>query len=216
MSFLKNLKKKNDIVGTDSDLIGGVVKSFVGGVYDATIEKAYIVVSSGGAVGIYLGLDLVNAEQQGKYSETVYITSREGNNFYVDKRTNKKRYLPGFTMMDSLARIVVGKEIADLTEEMRIVNVYDTDLGKEVPKQMPTLVELIGRSFKVGLQQIKVNKEKKTITVFMPLQLKPRLLMQLIKFSLKRVTPSQNWKLIKEILILCLFKHGKRISQILL
>lgn len=160
-NFLKNLKKQNDIVGTDADLIGGSAKTFVGGVYDATIEKAYIVISSGGAMGVHLSLDLVNAEQQGKYAETIYITSREGNNFYVDKRTNKKRYLPGFTTIDSLSQIITGKELAELTEEMRIVSVYDSDAGKEVHKQMPTLVELIGRSFKVGLQQVKVNKEEK-------------------------------------------------------
>ena len=160
-NFLKSLKKQSDITGLDADKIGGGVKTFAGGIYDATIEKAYIVISSGGAMGVYLGLDLANAEQQGKYSETIYITSRDGNNFYVDKRTNKKRYLPGFTTIDSLSQIITGKELADLNEEMRIVSVYDSEVGKEVHKQMPTLVDLIGRSFKVGLQQVKVNKEEK-------------------------------------------------------
>jgi len=134
------------------DTVGGFQR-VESGVYSATIKMAYVTQSTGGATGI--GLELVIDKQP--YNETVWVSSREGKNFYVGQ-DGTKRPLPGFTLINDLCLLVTVTPLANQETAVKKVEVYDWEAKGKVLKALPVLTDLIGQKTQVGILKQTVNK----------------------------------------------------------
>lgn len=140
-----------------SDRLGGF-QPFNTDIYPASIKAAYAGQSDGGARSVTL-----IAEADGReYRETLWITNKKGENFFLNKQDpTKKVPLPGFTVIDDICLITTGKPLAEQETEEKVVNVYDREAGKEIPKTVPMLVGLLGQPIKLGIVRQLENKTEK-------------------------------------------------------
>ena len=79
------------------DRLGGGYQPLETDIYTGVIKAAYAGKSQSGAMNITLIVQLGDRE----YRETVYISNRNGENFFVSK-DKKKVALPGFTIINHL------------------------------------------------------------------------------------------------------------------
>ena len=134
---------------------GGILDA---GGYTGTVKLAYVGKSSKtDAQSITVLVDVKGFE----YRETFWITNRNGENFYADKKDPKKKMpLPGFTQVDDLCLLTTGFPLAQQDIEEKVVNLYDFDAKKEVPQNVPVLVDLIGKEIAMGVLRETVDKTK--------------------------------------------------------
>ena len=157
MSLFSNVNTDESIEQEKDMLGGGGIPD--SGLYEAQVKVAYGMKSDSGAQGLVLHLDLANGQT---HRETLWVTSgdKKGNkNFYMQGQT--KRYLPGFLNAEALCLLAAGKALADLTAENKVVNLYDFDQKKEVPTEVPMVMDLVGKPIYVGLIKQTVNKNVK-------------------------------------------------------
>lgn len=160
MSLFKNLTTEG--LEENQDRVGGfsVLETDV---YAGKIKMAFAGQSAKGAHFVTLIADLGSRE----YRETFYITNQKGENFWLsknekdDKGNPKRIALPGFTHIDDICQVATGKVLAEQESEEKMVNIYDPDLKKEVPKAVPVLTELLGKDILVAVQKTIVDKTKK-------------------------------------------------------
>ena len=127
-------------------------------IYTGPIKAAYAGQSDGGARNVTVIAELNGRE----YRETLWITNKKGENFFLNKNDPKKKVpLPGFTVVDDLCLVTTGKPLAEQPTEDKVVNVYDRDAGKEIPKTVPMLVDLIGQEATFGIVRQLENKSEK-------------------------------------------------------
>ncbi len=154
-----NLDNDANIKGETDSLGGGFIKE--SGVYNATIELAYADQSTGGARSVNIHL---KTEDGAVIRLTEYVTSgtaKGGLNTYVDQKTGEKRFLPGYSKMDSMSKLACAKGLTELTAEEKVVNRYDYDAKKELPMKTNVLTELMGQPITVGLVKQIVDKNAK-------------------------------------------------------
>lgn len=153
--MFNDLTMSNDIQ-KEKDVIGGsrVLES---GLQNLTIKVAYGGHSSGGAK--FLQLVAVTDDNQ-EYRETLYVTNKKGENFYLDKGGSKV-YLPGFNIAEGLCALTAGKHLSQCTFENKVVNVYDYDQKRDIPTNVPVCMDLIGKRITAGIIKQTVNKTVK-------------------------------------------------------
>lgn len=156
--MFENLKTDTSIKA-EKDSIGGftVLES---GLYDMTIELAYIDKSPGGAMSLVLHMKDKFGQQLRSIQWMTSKESKQCKNYYED-RNGDKQYLPGFLVANSLCLLTVGKEISAMSAEDKVINVYDFSQGKEVPTSKPVLMELLGKTATLGVLKVTVNKSVK-------------------------------------------------------
>jgi hypothetical protein len=134
--------------------------------YDATIKLAYAGQSSGGARSMSFVFDMPGGRE---YRETIYVTNRKGENFFLNKDDNTKKVpLPGWTIFEDICLVTVDKEPKDLNFEEKVVNLYDYDQKKEVPTSVQVAVELIGQKVTLGIGKVLENKNVKEGDKYVP------------------------------------------------
>jgi len=143
------------------DRLGGGFQPLDTDIYTGIIKLAYAGQSSGGARSvtfIMAGGDFGDRE----YRETIYITNRAGENTYTTAKTGDKKFLlPGYITADHICQVTVGKELNQMAGEEKMVNIYDAEAGKEVPKSVQCLVELHGKEVSVGIVRKTENQTEK-------------------------------------------------------
>lgn len=152
LSVEDDIKDEVDSIGSSGPLESGL--------YEHTVKMAYMGESKGGAINMTLHLADPNGRE---LRTTVYLTSGKAKgqlNYYVDKRTKQKSYLPGFNIADSLCLLTVGKHIAELATEAKLVGIYNFDTRKEEPTQVPVVMDLLGKSIITGVIKQTVDKNK--------------------------------------------------------
>lgn len=147
-----------DTVEKDQDVLGGYAPLETD-IYKFTIEYAYLHQAASEAIA----LAVKATSDTGKvFNQQIYMTSgkeKGKKNTFIDSRTGKERYLPGFVTANSLARLTTGNEIAALTIEKKTILLPDrADNNKEKPKEVPMYVDLIGKSFYGAIMQKKTNR----------------------------------------------------------
>lgn len=160
MSLLKNLTSDAGITA-EKDSVGGGSRILESGLQLATVTLAYVTTSSGGAVGLVIGLKT----DAGELRSTVYMTSgtaKGAKNFY--EKDGEKFYLPGYLLANSLCLLTVGKEISELETEQKLVNIYNYDAKAEVPTKVDMLMDLLGQKIYAGILKQTVDKNKKNET----------------------------------------------------
>lgn len=158
MSLLANLQT-DDSIENETDTLGGNAP-LDSGVYNATVTMAYIMRSQGGATGLVLHL---MTDVGKEFRQTLWVTSGDakGNKNYYTTKTGEKRYLPGFNIANSLTLLTLGKEIAQLDAEEKVIKVWSADEKKEVPTKMPVLTELLNQNIIAGIIKQVVDKSAK-------------------------------------------------------
>lgn len=146
MSLFGNLTT----AGTEAteDRLGGNFGAIDTNIYTGKIKMAYAGQSAKGARSVTLilaGGDYGDRE----YRETIYITNQKGENYY--EKDGKKYQLPGFIVLNHLCQVTVGKELHEMQGEDKMVNIYDPEQKKELPKSVPVLVELLGQEVSLAI-----------------------------------------------------------------
>ena len=155
MSIFGNLT--NDGLEETTDRLGGF-QIRATDIYPATIKAAYAGQSAGGARNVTIVVELPD----GEYSETIYVTNKKGENWFLNQNDKSKKVpLPGFTTIDDICLVTTGKSLAEQDTEEKVVKIYDFDERKELPKAVPMLVDLIGQTLFLGIVQQTVDKNQK-------------------------------------------------------
>ena len=155
MSIFGNLT--NEGLEETTDRLGGF-QIRATDIYPATIKAAYAGQSAGGARNVTIVAELPD----GEYSETIYVTNKNGENWFPNQNDKSKKVpLPGFTTIDDICLVTTGKPLAEQDTEEKVVKIYDFDERKELPKAVPMLVDLIGQPLFLGIVQQTVDKRQK-------------------------------------------------------
>lgn len=155
MSIFGNLT--NEGLEETTDRLGGF-QFRATDIYPATIKAAYAGQSAGGARNVTVVVELPD----GEYSETIYVTNKKGENWFLNQNDKSKKVpLPGFTTIDDICLVTTGKPLAEQDSEEKVVKIYDFDERKELPKAVPMLVDLIGQTLFLGIVQQTVDKNQK-------------------------------------------------------
>lgn len=156
--------KTDDSIQEEKDSVGGSTFTIDSGLHNLTIDAAFIGKADSGAMSLTLHLknDVAFVRQ------TLWITSgkAKGNrNYYMVKKdgkeTGEKAYLPGFNVANALCLLTIGKEISEITTEEKIINLYDFDAGKEIPKKVDMILSLLDQETTFGIVKQIVDKKKK-------------------------------------------------------
>jgi len=145
-----------------------VEEDYIGGgsvldtdIYAGQIKTAYVQKSaSSEAQSVVLLIDVNGQEIR---SQT-WVSNRTGEVTYKDKKTGEPKNLPGFSQMNSLALLLVGKELGDLEAEELTVKLYDFESKKEIPTAVMCFSELHGEKCQLAIQKQVVDKTTKNET----------------------------------------------------
>ncbi len=157
---LDMLEIGND-VEKDVDFIPGNNFIFDTGIYPCIIDMAFMGESAGGAISLTLHLKEVDGKRT--HQETFYVTSGKAKgrlHYYVDRGGNK-RNLPGMSAMNQLSIIVTDKKLSKLKPENRTIKLRNFEAQKDLPTEVPALVELCGKQVTVALTKCRENKRVK-------------------------------------------------------
>jgi hypothetical protein len=134
-------------------------------IYTMTIKALYVGKSAGGAMSLTLLADNGGRE----YRETLWITNKKGENFFLNANDKTKKVpLPGFTVADDICLITTGKSLSEQDAEEKVINVYDYEAKKEVPKSVQMITEVIGQKVSLGIIKQTVNKNEKVGDEYVP------------------------------------------------
>lgn len=151
MSFLENLT--TDGLKQQQDRVGGSgFSALESGLYNATIKAAYLHTAASGANAVVVIATLTgsNLTEPREYRETLYVTNKEGKNWYLNSN-NERVGLKGFNIANNLCLVASGKPLSAQPTEDKVLNLYDAKAGKEIPQSVPVLAALTGKDFIAGI-----------------------------------------------------------------
>ena len=154
MSLFGNVDSQGMEEAVDS--LGGGNHLKESGIYIAEIVVAYVTESKNGAQEVNLELKL---EDGSDYRETLYVTNRNKQTFF--EKDGKRIPLPGFTRVNDICLVCTGEEMVNQGHEFKTLALYDYESKKEVPREVPVLVDLVGTTVAVAIQKIRENKTTK-------------------------------------------------------
>lgn len=163
MGVLANLTTDDSIKG-GKDTVGGGYAPKPSGVYDGVIKVAYLSKSTGGATAV----NLIVAIGDSEYRETVYITNKQGQNFYLDKNDGAKNYLPGFNTINDIALLTAQRELSQLDTERKVVKLWNAEQAKEVPTEVECITAMHGKPIKLGILEEITFKNVKQGNEYVP------------------------------------------------
>lgn len=148
---VKGEKVEEDYLGG-----GGAVDTDI---YPAKIKYAFIgKAANSDARNLTLCL-LVNGKTE--VTRSIWMTNRDGDVTYKDKKSGEMKNLPGFNQVNSLAMLLLSKEIGDLDVEEKTLKLYDFESKKEIPQAVDCFVELHDLDLQVAIQRQTVDKTEK-------------------------------------------------------
>lgn len=165
--------KKPTNVEKSQDVIGGYVVHD-SDIYAAEIKMAYLGKSSGGSDSMTFSFDLGNGKL---FEPTIYFTNKAtGEMTYEvkDKETKKVvmkdgkpvlRYIPGAEVVNHICMVAAGCEFTELPGEdfeQKMVNIYDPDQKKKVPKSVTVITSLLDKQVGLAISKTLENKSVKS------------------------------------------------------
>ena len=139
-------------VERSEDTLGGGFNLLDSDIYEAKIKAAYGGASQGGALNVTVVCDINGQE----YSETIYVTGR--NKLPYFEKNGKRRFIPGYNIVNSICKIATGKSLTELDSENKILVVYDPNEKKRKPTEVPVLTGLSGKTICLGIVKELRNK----------------------------------------------------------
>lgn len=166
MALLKQLVESNTVdVNNVEDYSGS---SYIGqsGIYDLIIDRAWVIESEKGALGIH-----IEFKGEGILEQDIYITNKDKQTFY--NKNGKDMAMPGYIDMKKLNYVVTGQFLTSLSQlnvSEQIVKTYTMidDPGNEgkkkrsdIEKEVELLIDWSGKEVKVGIQMEEQEKSEK-------------------------------------------------------
>lgn len=160
-----NKFKRDASIEDKGDVLGGGYKVFNTGIYAAKIVNAYFGKSSGGADSVFIEFET----KEGTYSETFYVTNKQGKIYSIDKQ-GAKVYVPGFILVDELCSLVTGgtTALADIEPEKKYVAIWDSASRKKEPKEVEVLTEILDKECYIAIIKTKEYKSVKSGDEYVP------------------------------------------------
>lgn len=156
-------------VEVEKDSVG--YKAHESGLYPATIKTAYI--QKNDETGSMTLVTIFNVRPENgdafEFTERQCIVSgTTGGDFYIDKKTGKKRQLIGKGQMNSLCELLTGSDLSAMAQaggvEPRTHKVRVG--GQDTNRELPTIVAWEGLQLHIGLQKVIENKQEKQGKVY--------------------------------------------------
>lgn len=156
MSFFNNAKT-DDTIKNETDSLGGRIVDT--DIYLCTIKMAYGMQADSEARGLVV---TAVTESGTEVENTLWFQSgkEKGHKTYSEK-DGVKQYLPGFNQANSLCLLTVGKELADMEAEEKMVQIYNSKAKAKVATKVPVLVELLNQKVYIAIERQTVDKTKK-------------------------------------------------------
>ena len=157
MSNIFAKKKPAAKAEVEDDYVGG------GGtletdIYPAEVKYAYIgKAANSDARNLTLCLKVNGLD----ITRQIWMTNRDGEVTYQDKKTKEVKNLPGFNQVNGLCMLLVSKEVGNMDVEEKTLSLYDYESKKEVPQAVDCFVELHGLKLQVAIQKQTVDKIEK-------------------------------------------------------
>lgn len=131
------------------------------GLYKAVVKYAYLTESKNGAVGVVVSLDVEESPNRVlTKSETFWITNRNKENYYVDKKTGQHITMPSYQILEELYGTVTGNPLSEVADdiELKTVSIYDYNTKSEVPTEVEVIAGLTNAAVGVLIQKVLKNK----------------------------------------------------------
>lgn len=171
MGLFDNVKRATNAQEVQ-DRVGGGFQPIKSGVYKAAIKQMYAKPSKSGAIGVTIEYEI--RPQQGnprKFTETYYVTNKNGENFYIDK-DGQQQYLPGFSHVNDMCLGLTGKTMFELNDEGKLelknIKVYNFTTKKDEIEQLPTFVPLLDKELALAILERHENKTKQVNGAYVP------------------------------------------------
>lgn len=139
-------------VERSEDTLSGGFNLLDSDIYEAKIKAAYGGASQAGALNVTVVCDIKGQE----YSETIYITRRDKLPYF--EKNGKRRFLPGYNIVNSICKITTGKSLTELDSEDKTLLIFDSNEKKRKPTEVPVLTELSGKTVCLGIVKELRNK----------------------------------------------------------
>lgn len=132
------------------------VKTLDSGIYDAVIDLAYLEKSQGGA----LMMKVVYKTDTSTVRDRFTLTSgdNKGNRSYYIDQEGKQRPLPDLMRAHQLSQVACGMGFDKLDAQEKTIKLYDFDAQEERPVKKDVVVDLIGKTIKIGVLKVMQNK----------------------------------------------------------
>ena len=141
--------------------VGGGGFAWESGVHDTTIKMVYLNQAASEAQSFNIILE--NSEGR-ELRESFWIRSgkTKGKKVYYDK-DGKQFPLPGYSLANSLCIAATGESLAKCisSAEKKTINVWNSELKKEVPTERPVIMCLVNKPVKVAVHQVVEDKVAK-------------------------------------------------------
>lgn len=80
----------------------------------------------------------------------------------------QRQVIPGYKQLNSLAYCATGLTIDALTQEEKVIKVYDWNTRKEEPQTVLAFSELMGKQIAVGIKKVEKHKTAKVNGQYLP------------------------------------------------
>lgn len=150
-------KKQGDAsVQKSQDRVGGFAP-IASGLYEAVIKQLWFGEYGSGAGYMDLQLEIAGKT----FRERILLSDKKGNNYWT--KDGKSTFFDGFMALDAICLFLTGEDFeANIGNiENKMVKVYDPEVKKEVPTEVPVLANVIGETVKVAILHRKVDVTKK-------------------------------------------------------
>lgn len=147
----------------NADNIGSGFSVYPTNVYEMQIKYAYTGTSmSSKAMSVTIVGNILNynGSNTNPYSETLWITNKDGLNYSMSK-DNKKKLLTGFQTLDDICCLATGKHLSQQGTVDKIIEKYDYNTKSMQKASVPVIEGLIDKKVTVAISQIKDFKRKK-------------------------------------------------------
>lgn len=140
------------------DRVGGNYQPLQTGLHTLTIVHAYLNFSAKKAACVNLKF---KADSGQSFNQQLWISSNEEKGcltYYIDKKTKEEKPLPGFEVANHIALVTTGESIVDLDTVSKTINLWSSEVKKEVPTKVEMIDALVDKKIIGGVHLIKENK----------------------------------------------------------
>ena len=151
----------SNIFATDNDVEVQEVSDFSGkrtldtGVYDATIKVFFLSKAQTGSTMLNQVFKVGNQEVTLK-AEYLYKDPKV--QYYLDKKTGKKKQNIGIQKLNETCLAAVGEKLENVEMKEKTIKVWDYDLKKEAPVKRMVITGLSDKKVKLALVEVQENK----------------------------------------------------------
>lgn len=133
----------DDTMADEEDVIRTGYTPLDSGTYSGTIKLAFITYSRNEAMGFNLHIDVGDGRT---LKQQFWLTSGKDKgkkNYYVTPE-GRKKYLPDFNTINSMCRLLLSKDLPNLSTEEKVIKLYDFTMRKEIDTKVKMYMDLLG------------------------------------------------------------------------